>query len=190
MDLAGNESSFEVGNINIDKTQPVITITSPTATIYANTGTPLASWSVTDALSGVQIQSGVFNGDPVSSGMVLKLLLLPPGAYTLTVNAADMADNSASQSVTITTTVDINGLIAVLSYMCDQGLITSQGACTGMLTELTVAKTSIDKGAPKAAVKLLTAVLRQVDAFKDKSINPAEYDLLKTDINFVIQHLQ
>jgi hypothetical protein len=91
-DKAGNSASATIGNINIDKTAPVITIASPLDGAAFQQGSAVASsYICADALSGAASCSG-----PVASGANLNTLLL--GSQSFVVTAADLAGNVATLS--------------------------------------------------------------------------------------------
>jgi len=88
-DVAGNTADpVTVSNINIDKTPPVVTITLPGTGEYVLNQSITATWSATDALSGVVSPvSGSVSIDTSSVGT--KTFTLPAGT------AKDKADNSS-----------------------------------------------------------------------------------------------
>ena len=98
IDVAGNTADpVTVSNINIDKTPPVVTITLPGTSEYVLNQSIKATWSATDALSGVVSPvSGTVSIDTSSVGT--KTFTLPAG------KATDKAGNS-SLEVTISYSV-------------------------------------------------------------------------------------
>ena len=89
IDVAGNVADpVTVSNINIDKTPPKVTITLPGTGEYVLNQSITATWSATDALSGVVAPvSGTVSIDTSSVGT--KTITLPAGT------AKDKADNSS-----------------------------------------------------------------------------------------------
>jgi len=89
IDVAGNTADpVTVSNINIDKTPPVVTITLPGTGEYVLNQSITATWSATDALSGVVSPvSGTVSIDTSSVGT--KTFTLPAGTAT------DKAGNSS-----------------------------------------------------------------------------------------------
>jgi hypothetical protein len=89
IDMAGNTADpVTVSDINIDKTPPVVTITLPGTGEYVLNQSITASWSATDALSGVVAPvSGTVSIDTSSVGT--KTFTLPAGT------AKDKAGNSS-----------------------------------------------------------------------------------------------
>jgi len=92
MDLADNVASDTQSGINVDRTNPAISITTPAdgATYLLNAAVN-ADYNCTDAPSGVQSCNGpVASGAPVNTASV--------GNKQFAVNASDVADNSASST--------------------------------------------------------------------------------------------
>ena len=89
IDAAGNTADpVTISNINIDKTSPVVTITLPGTGEYVLNQSITATWSATDALSGVVSPvSGTVSIDTSSVGT--KTFTLPAGTAT------DKAGNSS-----------------------------------------------------------------------------------------------
>jgi hypothetical protein len=188
-DMAGLSASFTVTGINIDKTQPSLSIISPEPRTYANTETFNATWNAADSLSGLAAEIGNIDGVAVTNGQLIELLLLGPGPHTMSVEATDKADNSSSASVVFFVSVDSEGLLSALQYMCDLNWIDKRGICNSLTAKLSAAIESINKGHLKAAENQLSAFLNELDAQRDKSINSSAYAVLNSGANFVIEHL-
>jgi len=189
VDVAGHSASYTVTGINIDKTSPSISITSPEASIYENTETFTVIWSATDSLSGIASESGAMDGIAVTNGQLINLLIFTPGLHIMEVEAMDKADNLASASVGFNVTVDSEGLLDALEYMCDLGWIEKQGICNSLEAKLIAAIASIDRGNLNAAENQLNSFLHELEAQQDKSINQSAYDVLNTGALYVIEHL-
>ncbi|MGH9793523.1 MAG: PxKF domain-containing protein [Candidatus Acidiferrales bacterium] len=89
-DLAGNSASDTQSSINIDKTQPAISITTPAeGAAYLLNASVNSSYACTDGLSGVQSCTGTLpDGAALNTSSV--------GARQFTVNSSDAAGNSTS----------------------------------------------------------------------------------------------
>lgn len=188
IDMAGNEAQVTVGDINIDKTLPVVTITSPLPQTFVNTDSFIILWTAVDFLSGINTSSGDLDGTPVDNGQLVELLLLAAGEHTITVAAVDKADNVATASVDFFIQVDINGLIASVKYMCENGLINSPGICNSLLAKLNNAKNAIDRGQCSVAENILTAFINEVEALSGIGLTE-EANVLKADALYVIETL-
>ena len=100
IDGLGNEENPLQAAIKIDKTDPVISITSPDKDgFYLTTDTLTIDFEVSDALSGVYAYSAKLDGVDVSDGQVFDLDNMG-GWHTLVVTAEDYAGNQSSLSVT------------------------------------------------------------------------------------------
>jgi hypothetical protein len=116
---AGSDS-VSTREIKIDKTAPVITITTPAnGATFEFTAAVHANYACVDSLSGVATCAGpVANGANIDTSTV--------GPHTFTVNATDNAGNAAAQTVTYTVTGQMYvANIAVFRATCN-GLI---GGC-------------------------------------------------------------
>jgi len=189
IDMAGNTAQVTVDDINIDKTPPVVTITSPLPQTYANTDSFNVQWTAVDALSGIASEVADLDGVPVTNGQLINLLLFAAGNHTLTVTALDRADNATTETVDFFVSVDIDGLIASVEYMCEQGWIKGHGICNSLLSKLNNAKAAIGRGRCNAATNLLRAFIHEVQAQRGKAISEEAAHVLKANAQYVIEHL-
>lgn len=97
-DKAGNSTSVTEDNINIDKTDPAITVNAPQANEYLASDMLTLDFAASDALSGVADLSAQLNGSPVTSGQVINTSTMD-GSYALQFRANDRAGNSAFKQV-------------------------------------------------------------------------------------------
>lgn len=99
-DVAGN-SANATATINLDKTPPVISISSPANNSFSSTSTLQITGTATDALSEVASttcngSAAIFQGNSFTCSVTLS-----PGANTITIIATDVAGNSSSQAITV-----------------------------------------------------------------------------------------
>jgi hypothetical protein len=99
-DIAGN-SATATANINLDKTPPVLTITSPADGSTSSISTISVTGNASDALSGIATANckgvaALFQGSSFNCSVTLN-----PGPTTITVIATDAAGNSTSSSVSV-----------------------------------------------------------------------------------------
>jgi hypothetical protein len=105
VDKAGNTATTTV-TLNIDKTPPAITISGvANGTAYILGAAPSPGYAATDNLSGVTVQNAVLIGGNVNN----------VGAYTYTVNASDLAGNSATAVAAYTVVYTFSGFLAPVS---------------------------------------------------------------------------
>ncbi|MFJ9598226.1 OmpL47-type beta-barrel domain-containing protein [Streptomyces virginiae] len=92
-DNAGNTSAPQTITVRLDTAGPTITIVRPAAGTYLYRQPVTASYSCTDAVSGVASCVGtVPNGNPINTSTL--------GQRTFTVNATDNATNPSTKTVT------------------------------------------------------------------------------------------
>jgi hypothetical protein len=189
-DMAGNSASLTVNNINIDKTQPNLTITSPQAGTYANTSSFTTAWNASDVLSGIESENGALDGQSIKKGEVVDLLLISAGSHQFTVTAMDKADNSTQASVSVFVSVDINGLIAAKNKVCELGWVDKAGTCNSLGAKLQAAKDAISRGKNAVAINQLNAFINELEAQKGKAVTNKAYNLLRADALYVISQLK
>lgn len=100
-DAAGNSASTSV-TLNIDKTPPAISITSPANGATVSSASAAVTGSVSDALSGVSAVT--CDGAPatVQSRSFSCSITLTPGSNTITAQATDVAGNTSSATENVT----------------------------------------------------------------------------------------
>lgn len=107
-DFAGNSATATVSGINLDKTPPQITVTSPANEKRYFLGEEvLADWSVTDSLAGVATQSATTNtGEKIDTSTV--------GTKTYLVKTADKAGNETTKAQIYYVGYDFGGFLSPL----------------------------------------------------------------------------
>jgi hypothetical protein len=104
-DIAGNIETPQALTVKVDRTPPVITVTTPAGgAAYVQGASVLAQYACTDATSGVATCAG-----PVSSGSAIDTAT--PGPKSFTVSATDVAGNAAAP-VTVSYTVQASDTVA------------------------------------------------------------------------------
>jgi RHS repeat-associated protein len=99
-DAAGGHASVTT-TLKIDKTPPLVSITSPANNSSVNAGNLAVSGSVSDALSGVAAVTCNGIAATVVSGTFSCSVPLIVGLNTITATAFDVAGNTSSQSITV-----------------------------------------------------------------------------------------
>jgi microsomal dipeptidase-like Zn-dependent dipeptidase len=104
-DVAGNSASASVGDINIDRTAPVVVVTGVTNGAVYNAGAvPQAGCSTSDALSGVATPAAVSVTGGTSNGV---------GTYAVSCSGAmDAAGNSGAASAVYAVRYVFNGFFS------------------------------------------------------------------------------
>lgn len=188
VDVAGNEASIVVGGINIDKTDPSVTIISPTAAVYDNRSSLTIDWTVTDGLSGVALEAGTLDETPVTDGQLVDLLLLAAGPHTVTATGADRSDNEATATVSFEVHVTPDGLLASLDAMCADGWIDQQ-MCNSLRAKVTASLAALDRGNTRAAKNALRAFIHELEAQVGKHVTEQAYDVLTVNAQYVLDEL-
>lgn len=180
-DVAGNTAAHSVSGINIDRTAPRITISSPVAAGYPNTSPLVVQWSVADALSGIASHVGTLDGAAVTQGQVVDLLLMAPAWHKVSVRAADRAGNVASKAVVFSVTVDPAGVSASVERMREIGWITRDGTARSLQALLRGVGAAIERGDVSVARHKLNVLRVIVAAREGRTISHAAADLLQAD---------
>jgi len=188
-DKAGNSSSTVVDGINIDKTAPSVSISSPASGVYPNTSSINVVWAASDALSGIASVTATLDGSAVANGQAIDLVLFPAGNHEVQLSAVDRADNAAGAAVSFFVNIDIDGLIAAKERVCQLGWIDPSGICNALDAMLANAKKAIQAGRPDNARTHLDSFMKLLDAQVDKAIQRRAYDILKGDALYVSAHL-
>jgi FG-GAP-like repeat len=149
IDMAGN-SAASTRTVGLDKTAPSLTL--PTfAQSYSLNSSLTINFSAADGLSGLSRVSATLNGTPVSAGSTVTLTHAGSNAFTLT--AADVAGNTATQTLTFSVLYNFIGFVVPIAN--DGSTVFRKGATVPVKFQLTDGS-----GAPVAnAVALLTLQL-------------------------------
>jgi uncharacterized protein YegL len=187
-DNAGNAASATVGPLNVDKTAPVITVSSPMSQDYADDVMLSVAWTATDALSGIDSQSATLDGAAIANGAVVDLSTVSLGAHTLVVTATDKAGNSTAVTVTFQVKVTYDSLEALKHRYFEQGLIKNQGIVTSLDQKLRAARDAHDRGQYGTEDNILGAFISEVHAQAGKGIMEPAVTTLIRDAQWLMDH--
>jgi len=191
VDMAGNSASFTVEPINIDMTPPVITILVPQPPYYRYNQTLQIQWITEDPLSGVVFEEALLDGQVVSNGQSIDLMLVPAGLHTFQVTAIDRAGNQAQKQLSFKVVISLKGLIEVAQRICDEGWITSPSLCTALINKLTHVQQLAKSGKMLEAYTILTNLLEELEKDHDKGlINDQALAILRADIEFLLKAMK
>jgi hypothetical protein len=169
-DNAGNTATTTVGGINIDKTPPEITISSPVSGAkYILNEKILAAWSVSDALSNIASSSGtISSGSPIDTVTV--------GTKTFSVQATDKADNQKISSVTYIVESPAQATQDIITYLSCLNL--PKGTTQSLTSKLNAAINAFNNGNNGAGKNTLNAFINEVKAQRCKKIPCDQADVL------------
>jgi hypothetical protein len=100
-DNAGNSATASV-SVSLDKTPPVLTISSPANGFVSTVSTVTVSGSATDTLSGITATTCNGVAATLRGGSFSCSVTLNAGANTINLSATDLAGNTTSTSITVT----------------------------------------------------------------------------------------
>lgn len=163
-----------------EKTAPVITVTSPTASALLTNNKPQITWKVTDADSGVDADTiglTIDSGNRIAGDAIEKTTItngfqctytpttaLSDGSHTLKFDASDHDGNAAAQK-SVTFKVDtVPPTLSVTAPTAD--LVTNKAACT-----VTGATNDVTSGPVTLTVKLNSGTAASVEVAGDGSFS-------------------
>lgn len=189
-DLALNTATDTYTGINIDKTAPEVSITSPGNKSYTGS-VPIAA-TFSDSLSGVDNTSKVYLLDdkPVSSNITdLIYAYILPGTHTFSVKISDKAGNiSPAKTVTFTYSAPTTTTITdITKQMYADTSITKLGS--SIYNKLSLAESYINSGNKSQAINILRALINQINAQNDINIKTEAARILIQQINSLINSL-
>lgn len=177
VDMAGNQTTYSVTGINVDKTAPSLVISGITNDATYNLGlVPTPEFGAVDAISGVATSGASLTGGD-AQGL---------GQFTYTVSATDKAGNAAVTSVTYTVNATTTGTITLISQLTATGMIDQQTAVM-LNSSLTTAMQFYASGNSIAGDEMMGVFINQVNA-PGKSISPEITAQLINAANYIIAH--
>jgi hypothetical protein len=197
-DVAGNcAQAGPVAGNRIDRRPPAIAIAQPSSAEYLHSATLTLQYAVTDGGSGLDAVGVQLDGMPtlaghgLGSGQVIPLLTeLGLGVHVFLVDATDSVGNRASTSVSFSVVADANSLLAATASFCSSGAITSHGECNGLAAKLRAVRAALERGDRRPAANQLNAFLNQLQAQRGRTISPQAYATLRSDAQWLLEHLQ
>ncbi|KAF0144649.1 MAG: hypothetical protein FD156_1663 [Nitrospirae bacterium] len=176
VDNANNLETAHPATISIDKTPPVIAITGVSnGATYALGLAPTASYTVTDALSGVATSNASLTGGD-SLGL---------GIFTYTVTALDNAGNTTTTSVAYNVIATTDGLATLIQQILTSGQIDNPGIANSLLSKIeNVSKAPNDN----TSDNIMQAFINQVSAQSGQHISPGAAAILINAANYIITH--
>lgn len=166
-----------------DITPPEIQIISPESRDYLRSGMLSINVNIADADTGVFSTELRLDGMIVNDGDVIDLFFENLGNHSFTAEASDFVGNTASSDVQFRIIATIDSTISDVERAFALSWITSVDVKNSLIAKLLVAKKkgSVDKTTAKSLFSLM-------DAQRNKSINEQAYQLLKEDVNWLMNN--
>jgi hypothetical protein len=190
-DFQGQTTVGQIENINVnlsstdntltiapeDQIPPTITVQSPQSHDYLRSETFNVGVDVTDSGSGVFSSTLKLDNITVSNNQSIDLFYYSLGNHTLTVDATDYVDNTSHSSLIFRIIATKDSTISDITRCLTLGWINNKTVSDSLIAKLQ----SSGKDKYKDFLKLL-------DAQRNKYINEQAYQLLKEDINWLINN--
>ena len=175
---AGNGETAKTISFGVDRSAPIIQMIEPVNGIYGDSFDLILKFAATDALSGVDPRRtlATLDGSPVTSETAIPLYTLPLGEHAFTVNAADLAGNETSVTVTFGTYADQESLQALVARFLAAKMIDNAGIANSLQKKLENGNTE--------------AFLHEVEAQYGKHITAEAADYLLRDARFILGERQ
>lgn len=179
--LANRWSPVQITGTCGDTIPPVITITGVSnGATYALGLAPTASYTVTDALSGVATSSASLTG---GDGLGLGL-----GAFTYIVTASDNAGNTITASATYNVIATTNGLNSLIQQILASGQIDNTGMANSLLSKVVDAANAAARGNGQASDNIMQAFINQVSAQSGQHISASAAAMLINAAMYIINN--
>jgi hypothetical protein len=191
-DAAGNSATTTTTVTVVDTVSPTLAIASPQARAYLHSDVLTASFSATDAGSGLAagMPSARLDGVAVANGQIITLLTLALGTHSFVLTATDVAGNSRSQNVTFTVAATIDSLIASVNVFAGQNNIDDSNTVKSLLAKLNDAKQAAQRGNKTTAINKLQEFIDLVRAQSGHHITADAAQILIADAQYVIGTLR
>lgn len=181
-DKAGNSASKVVAGINIDKSAPIISITSPMAGKYVQSEIVDIQFASADDLSGVYKNTVYLDGQLYDPTKPMNLLNLSLGTHTLKVESTNYAGLMGTSAVTFAVIIDSNSMIDIVKRLYQMGAIYNEGIMTSLVQKLE----AVQSNQNGTAINILNAF---ISSLNPQQMSGVAIEILKTDATYIIGHL-
>lgn len=190
-DAAGNSATTTAIVTVVDTVAPTLAIASPQTGDYVHSDVVAATFSATDAGSGLAagMPTAALDGAAVANGQSISLLTLALGAHSFVLSATDVVGNSRSQTFTFTVIATFDSLIASVSVFAAQQKV-DVSTVKSLLAKLNDAKEAAQRGSTKAATNRLEEFIDLVRAQSGRHITADAAQILVADAQYVIGTLR
>lgn len=191
LDNAGNIESTQTATIKVDKTPPVVNVSTDQLE-YTRVQPFVVHYTCTDPQpgSGIANCTATFNNQSVQDGQTMDLFWLDLGLYSVNARGEDNAGWVTTKSASFQLIATIESLQATVDRLCKENYITNKGVCNSLRQKLDAALAARNRGQTNAAVNILQALQNEVNAQTGKAIKPEAARMLLMDSSYVIQSLR
>ncbi|MDP3784696.1 MAG: hypothetical protein Q8R12_01305 [bacterium] len=168
-----------------DTTPPNIAILSPASRDYLRSETLPINVEVSDAESGVFSQTFKFDARIVNNGDSVDLFFEKLGSHKVSANAADFVGNGTNKEVTFRVVATLQSTISDIERAYSLGWITKKSVKNTLIGKLE----RIDTHNRPLTQKTLKTFISELEREHPKNINDQAYNLLKEDINWLLNNL-
>ncbi len=167
-----------------DTVPPSIQIASPQSKDYLRSEILPISVSITDAESGVFSQEIKFDDRIVNSGESIDLFFEKLGSHKLSANAVDFVGNSASAEIQFRIIATLQSTISDIERAYSLGWIVKKSVKNTLVKKLE----NLDAHNKPLTQKTLKTFLAELEREHPKNINDSAYNLLKEDIDWLLNN--
>ncbi|HBB54170.1 TPA: hypothetical protein DCZ79_01585 [Candidatus Nomurabacteria bacterium] len=180
-----NESPTDLEIKPKDVTPPSINILSPVSRDYLRSETIFINVDVGDVESGIASAEIKFDDRMVKNGDIIDLFFEKLGEHKVAVNSVDFVGNFANQETVFRVIATIQSTISDIERVYSLGWITKKSVKNTLIGKLE----RIDIHNKPITQKTLKTFLAELEREHPKNINDQAYNLLKEDINWLLNNL-
>jgi len=179
-DKAGNIEEVKNATVKVDRTPPMITVSSPEAKSYELGESITVAFEALDLTSGLANATATLDGALVENGSIHSNLSL--GDHSVAVTAFDVAGNNATETVAFsvadstdggdddgeptTQTFSVDDIISTI----ESGQLKNKGIERSLIAKLEACQKKLDEGQYKTAMNILNAFINHIEAQSRKHI--------------------
>jgi len=179
-DKAGNIEEVKNATVKVDKTPPMITVSSPEAKSYELGESITVAFEALDLTSGLANATATLDVALVENGSIYSNLSL--GDHSVAVTAFDVAGNNATETVAFsvadsTDGGDDDGEPTTQTFSVDELIsrieseqLKNKGIERSLIAKLEACQKKLDEGQYKTAMNILNAFINHVEAQSGKHI--------------------
>ena len=179
-DKAGNIEEVKNATVKVDRTPPMITVSSPEAKSYELGESITVAFEALDLTSGLANATATLDVALVENGSIYSNLSL--GDHSVAVTAFDLAGNNATETVAFSVADSIDGgdddgepttqtfSVDDIISTIESGQLKNKGIERSLIAKLEACQKKLDEGQYKTAMNILNAFINHIEAQSRKHI--------------------